>query len=60
MYDTWTLLGRVVRAYTAKKTDNFDLHVLKMCTYGIAAKYFSVKALIYDFTDLQARKGLFL
>ena len=51
MYGTWTFLSSIIRVYAAWKIENYDLYVLAMWTYGVAAVYFSLEASVYKVQD---------
>ena len=55
MYGTWTFLSSIVRVYAAWKIENFDLYVLAMCTYGVAAFYFSLEISVFKVHNPDAK-----
>ena len=58
MYGTWTFLSSIIRVYAAWKIENVDLYVLAMCTYGVAAVYFSLEALIFNVHNLSSKSAI--
>lgn len=55
MYGTWTLLSSLIRVYSALRFENFDLYMLCMCTYGVAAMYFSLERTVYRVEDPKSK-----
>jgi hypothetical protein len=55
MYGTWTFLSSLIRVYSALKIENFDLYILCMCTYGVAAMYFSLERNVYRAEDPKSK-----